>query len=98
MSSNSPPRLPMREPKINAFKSTSDRILIETVVTTEAYLNCEDYREQCHILNNFLSAHGWSHNKISTLLDIDHKSFERQIKAPILPNPNGRPPVLNDDE
>lgn len=98
MSSNSPPRLPMRELKINAFKNTSDRIMIETVVATEAYRNCEDYREQCHILNYFLSAHGWSQNKISTLLDIDHKSFERQIKAPILSNPNGRPPVLNNEE
>ena len=57
MSSNSPPRLPMREPKINAFKSTSDRIMIETVVITEAYLNYEDYLEQCHILYNFLSAY-----------------------------------------
>ena len=98
MSSNSPPRLPMRELNIDAFRNTTDRIIIETLIETEAYLQCKDYREQCHILHNSLSVCGWSSNKISTLLDIDHKSFERQINSPILPNPNGRPPSLNEKE
>lgn len=62
------------------------------------YQECESYPEQCHAIWNFRGFLGWSKNKWTQLLNVDHKAFESQIQKPFEKMIPGRPKILNDRE
>ena len=98
MSTNSPPRKPPKEIHKELINEPFERFATEEALNSEEYQNALDYRSQCHALYNLLHENGFSNHKLASLLGVDHKSFEKQLKLPIDPNPNGRPVILNEEE
>lgn len=98
MSLNSPPRKPPMEIHLELINSSFEQYAIEKALKSEKYQSALDYRAQCHALYELLHDDGFTNHKLALLLGVDHKSFEKQLKLPIDPNPNGRPVVLNDEE
>ena len=75
-----------------------DKNVLNILINSDAYQECQTYREQCHFLWQYLNSFHWSKNKVAKLLDVDHKCFEKQIFLPLETRPPGRPRVLDDNE
>ena len=80
------------------ISNISDKCIVDILLKSDSYQDCETYREQCHTIWNFLGFFIWSMNKCTRLLNVDHKAFEKQIKKPLEQRMPGRPKILNDDE
>ena len=57
-----------------------DRYFVDYLLTSPAYHTVETYREQCHVMHDILvRSLGCSNNYCAKLLNVDHKSFDKQV-------------------
>lgn len=93
-----PERSPVREIHTDWIIDLFDKNILLVILESDSYQNCSTYREQCHFLWDYLNFFGWSKHKAARLFNVDHKSFEKQIRLPIEQRPPGQPNILNQDE
>ena len=76
----------------------SDEALVTYILDSEYYQSCTTYREQCHCLHYFSRQLFLSKNYMARLLNVDHKSYEKQLKLPLETKPIGRPKILTEED
>lgn len=76
--------------------TTQDRMYVSYLLNTPAYKAVETYREQCHVMYDIL-VRGLlcSKHYCAKLLNVDHKSFDRQVEKSLEKLKNGRPSILD---
>ena len=90
-----PPKPIHDDPDWTAHQKTC----VELMLSSERYQSATTYREQCHIMYDFLvKTFHYSNRFCARILKVDHKCFEKQIRLPIEERAPGRPTILNNEE
>ena len=91
-------RLPPK-PLYTDFLDNHQKACVEVMLESDLYQSITSYREQCHVMHNFLvKTSRFSNRMCARLLKVDHKTFEKQVRLPIEPRPPGRPTILTPEE